>query len=190
VPRVTRLRERGDRVDVELDGAPWRTVPLDVAATVGLGVGLELDRPRLRDLRRALRRSAAGARALRALRARDLASAELEARLERAGFAEPERRETVVRLERVGLVDDGRVAAARAAALAARGHGNASIRWDLECRGLPAGRIEEAVAALEPESERAARIVAERGRGGATGRLLARRGFDEDVVAAASGTDA
>jgi hypothetical protein len=33
-------------------------------------------------------------------------------------------------------------------------------------------------------------IVAERGRSAGTGRLLARRGFDEDVVAAAVGTDA
>ena len=59
-PRVTALRpERRGRIAVELDGERWRTVPEDVAATAGLFVGRELDRPALRELRRALRRSEA-----------------------------------------------------------------------------------------------------------------------------------
>ena len=109
--RVTALRERGGRVEVELDGARWRSVPVDAAARVGLRVGLELDRPRLRELRHELRRADAGARALRALRHRDLAAAELDARLERAGFSEAERETTVERLADAGLVDDARLAA-------------------------------------------------------------------------------
>ena len=46
-----------------------------------------------------------------------------------------ERRETVERLERAGVVDDARFARARAAALAARGRGDAAIRYDLERAG-------------------------------------------------------
>jgi SOS response regulatory protein OraA/RecX len=189
VARVTALRERGARVEIELDGAAWRTVPLDAAARAGLRVGLELDRERLRELRHVLRRTQAGTRALRALRSRDLAAAELEARLERSGFTAAERTETVERLERTGLVDDARLAYGRAAVLAERGHGDASIRWDLERRGVDAAHVEAALAALAPEHERAAGIVAERGSGPATARLLARRGFDEDAVAAALGTE-
>ena len=64
-------------------------------------------------------------------------------------------------------------------ALADRGYGNAWIRAELERRELP---FEEALAALEPERERAGRIVASRGGGAATARYLARRGFDEDTV--------
>ena len=186
---VTALRERGGRVEVELDGARWRSVPLDAAARAGLSVGLELDRPRLRELRRELRRADAQARALRALRHRDLAAAELDARLGRAGFSEDERGMTVGRLADVGLVDDSRLAASRAAALAARGHGDAAIRWDLERRGVGFDDVEAALAHLEPERERALRIVAERGCGPVTARFLARRGFDEDAVTAAGGTD-
>jgi len=189
VARVTALRERRGTIEVELDGARWRSVPVDAAARVGLRVGLELDRPRLRELRRELRQEDARARALRALRHRDLAAAELDNRLGRAGFSEEERAATVDRLTDVGLVDDARLAASRAEALARRGQGDAAIRWDLERRGVGPEEVEAALARLEPEHERALRIVAERGIGPATARYLARRGFDEDAVTGAVGTD-
>jgi SOS response regulatory protein OraA/RecX len=185
---ITALRGRGGRVEVELDGGAWRTIPVDAAARAELRVGLELDRDRLRLLRRELRRSAAGSRALRALRARDLAAAELDARLARSGFAGHERAETVERLARTGLVDDARVAASRAGALARRGRGDLAIRWDLERRGLAAEHVDAALAGLEPEQARAARIVEARGAGEATARLLAARGFGEDAVEGALGT--
>ncbi len=108
---------------------------------------------------------------------------------ERAGFSEAERETTVERLADAGLVDDARLAAARAEALAARGHGDAAIRWDLERRGVGPDEVETALARLEPERERARRIVAERGPGPATARFLARRGFDEDAFDKAVGTD-
>jgi SOS response regulatory protein OraA/RecX len=95
----------------------------------------------------------------------------------------------VARLADAGLVDDARLAAARAETLAARGQGDAAIRWDLERRGIAPDEVEAAVARLEPERERAFRIVAERGSGPATARFLARRGFDEDAVDGALGTD-
>ena len=57
MPGVTALRApRPGAVDVELDGARWRTLPLEVVVRTGLQVGEELDRPRLRLLRRELRR--------------------------------------------------------------------------------------------------------------------------------------
>ena len=45
--------------------------------------------------------------------------------------------------------------------------------------------IEPALASLEPERERAVRVIARRGSGPATARLLAGRGFAEDAVEAA-----
>ena len=188
--RVTALRERGGKVEVELDGARWRSVSVDAAARVGLWVGLELDRPRLRAGLCLPELTPQLAQALRALRHRDLAAAELDDRLGRAGFSEEERGATVGRLADVGLVDDERLAVSRAEALAARGQGDAAIRWDLERRGVGPDEVEAALAQLEPEHERALRIVAERGPGPATARLLARRGFEEDAVSAAVGTDA
>ena len=54
MPQVTRLV--GDataaRIDVYLDGVRWRALPRDVVLASGLAVGVELDRVRLRRLRR------------------------------------------------------------------------------------------------------------------------------------------
>jgi regulatory protein len=122
--------------------------------------------------------------AVRALRAADRSAAELAERLERRGVGEAERAQALERLERLGYVDDARVARGRAEGLARRGSGDALIRDDLERRGIAAELVEDALAALEPERERAARIVAQRGPGARTARYLASRGFGEEAVAA------
>jgi SOS response regulatory protein OraA/RecX len=184
VPTVTGLRARRARVDVELDGRPWRTLPLDVVGRAGLSVGLELDRPRLRLLRRELRRAEALAVAGRALRARDLSARALEERLAR-DVAPAAREEAVAVLTRGGIVDDRRVAQNRAAALAERGYGDAAICHDLRRRGLEPDEIAAAVELLEPETARAAALVARRGPGPKTARYLAGRGFGEDACASA-----
>ena len=121
--------------------------------------------------------------ALRALRARDRSTAELDRRLSTKGAGPEERREALELLERVGYLDDERFARTRAATLAARGAGNALVRDDLERRGIGAQTIDAALAGLEPEQERAGRIVLSRGRSAKTARYLAAKGFDEDVVA-------
>lgn len=186
MPHVTGLRERpGGRVLVELDGAAWRTVPADAVVRAELRLGVELDRARARALRRELRRSGALAAAARALRRRDLSARGLDERLERAGVGEAERREAVGTLERIGLVDDRRFAAGRAAALAERGYGDAAICHDLERQGAPAEAVEAALAELEPEEARAAALVRRRGAARTTPAFLARRGFSEEAVESA-----
>jgi SOS response regulatory protein OraA/RecX len=186
VPTVTAVRQGHDRVAVEVDGAPWRTVPIEVAVRVGLVEGLELDRPRLRALRRELRRAEALQIATRALRDRDLSRRAVADRLAR--HSPPTARdEALATLERTGVVDDRRVASARAAALAERGYGDQAIRHDLGARGLEPAEIERALASLEPEAARAAGIVARRGAGPKTARRLAARGFGEEAVEAAAG---
>jgi regulatory protein len=185
VPRVTGLREtRSGRIAVDLDGARWRTLPADVVARAGLGVGEELDRSRLRTLARELRRSRAFGVAGRALRYRDLSSESLRRRLADRGVAAGVREETLETLERAGVVDDERYARTRAERLSAR-LGDLAIRDDLERRGVPAELVTTALAGLEPESERAARIAAARGASLRTAADLARRGFGEDAIVAA-----
>jgi SOS response regulatory protein OraA/RecX len=180
---VTGLRERsGDRVDVELDGSPWRTLPARAVVRSGLRVGLRLDRATARCLARELRGTRALARATRALAARDRSRFELETRLAGAGLPEAARADALAVLEDAGLVDDARFAVTRAGALARRGYGDAAIRADLERRRVPAGAVEEAVAALEPERERARRLVGREPATPALLRRLAARGFDRDVL--------
>jgi SOS response regulatory protein OraA/RecX len=188
VPRITGLKEqRGGRVTVEVDGALWRTLPVDAAARAELRVGVELDRPRLRTVRQELRRTEALGWAVRALRRRDLSRRALEQRLQRAGLTAEERRAALATLERAGLLDDGRFAVARAAALAERGYGDEAIRWRLEQEGVEPELAGRALASLEPESERAAGVVERRGAGRATAAYLARHGFAEDTVEGALG---
>jgi hypothetical protein len=54
---------------------------------------------------------------------------------------------------------------------------------------VSASAVEEALARLDPERERAERLVGRRGATPATARLLAGRGFDEDVVSAVVARD-
>ena len=185
---VTALRSRRPgRVAVELDGAPWRVLPVDVAVVVGLAVGERLDRARLRALRRELRRHEALAAAAGALRHRDLSRRALDARLARRSVAPPERGEALKVLERAGILDDARFGSTRAQILAERGWGDAAIRADLERQALPDDLIGPALEALPPESERARALVLRHGVGLATARRLARKGFGDDAIEAAAG---
>ena len=86
VKTVSALRvERRGRVLVELDGEPWRS--LRPRWWRGRCSGWDqLDRPRLRELGRELRRAEALARATRALEHRDLSSRALEERLARPAW--------------------------------------------------------------------------------------------------------
>jgi regulatory protein len=120
--------------------------------------------------------------ALRALRHRDRSIAELDARLARRGVGDAEREQTLETLERIGYVDDERFARTRAEQLADRGSGDALIRHDLEQRGVPAELVEAAIDVLEPERERARRLVETRGATPKTARYLASRGFGEEAL--------
>jgi regulatory protein len=169
------------RVAVDLDGRPWRTLPLEAVLRAGLSVGAPLDRPSARTLARELRRLEARDAALRALRRRDHTRASLDRRLAERGTAPQLRRETVAAAERAGLVDDGRFGTGRAELLARRGAGNRLIAHDLERHGVPPEAIAAAIEALEPEQERVERVLAARGASLRTARYLASRGFSEEA---------
>jgi SOS response regulatory protein OraA/RecX len=187
---VTALRpDRRGRVAVELDGAPWRVLPIDVVARAGLAEGRVLERPVLRLLGRELRRAEALRVAARALRARDLSTRGLEDRLTRAAVPPRAAAESVAALARAGLVNDERLARRRAEALAERGYGDAAIRHRLAAEGLAGELVEDAVAGLPGEAERAAEVIERRGTGFRTARYLTARGFGEEAVETALGAN-
>jgi regulatory protein len=129
-------------------------------------------------------RTEALAIATRALARREHSRRSLLERLQRAGVSANDAEAVVEELGQSGLVDDARFAQERARVLAERGKGNAAIVFELERAGVDAAGIEAALAGLDPESERAAALVARRGATAATARLLAGRGFDVELVAA------
>ena len=129
-------------------------------------------------------RTEALAVATRALARREHSQRSLRDRLLRAGVSVDDAKAVVAELRQTGLVDDARFAEERARVLAEKGKGDAAIRFELERAGVGPDELEAALSALDPERERAAALVARRGASPATARLLAGRGFDEEVVAA------
>lgn len=129
-------------------------------------------------------RTEALAVATRALARREHSQRSLRDRLLRAGVSVGDAEAVVAELQQTGLVDDARFAEERARVLAGKGKGDAAIRFDLERAGVGPDELEAALGTLDPERERAAALVARRGATPATARLLAGRGFDEEVVAA------
>ncbi len=125
--------------------------------------------------------------AARALRHRDRSRRQIDERLARAGVPDDGREEALETLERLGYLDDERFAAGRAEALVRRGYGDDGVRQLLASEGASEAAIDAALAALEPEAERARRIVEQRGASARTAAQLQRKGFGEDAVAAAAG---
>ncbi len=187
MPLVTALTpdRAGNHVLVELDGAPWRRIPIEIAVRVGLATEVELGRIQLRELRRELRRAEAVEVAARALRHRDRSRETLRARLSDAGIAPWACEHALDTLARAGVVDDERFARSRADTLAARGSGDALIEADLLAAGISGPATTRAIQELDPERERALRLTAARGESEATARWLARRGFGHDAIEAA-----
>jgi len=186
--RLTALRRvRPGVVALEVEGRPWRQVPDDVVARLGLAAGTALERPLLRALRAELRRADALARAGRTLARRDLSRAALRERLRGAGVAPADAGEAVHVFERAGLLDDERAARARAAALAERGWGDAAIVERLGVEGFAEGLAGGAVAGLEAEVARASGLTGGEGDRRRAAARLARRGFSEDTIEAVVG---
>jgi regulatory protein len=185
--RVTALHpERRDRVRVELDGAPWRTLPAAAVVSARLTVGTDLDRMRARELAQAVRRAEALGAATRALARRDRSVVGLADYLARRGVGRKERAAAVNRLADIGYLDDARFALGRARSLAERGYGDDAVRFELEREGVAADRIDAAVAGLAGERERALSVL--RGSRSALAgiRKLAAKGFSADSIEAAA----
>ena len=119
---------------------------------------------------------------MRLLRHRDRSAAQVDRELAARGVEDEAREEALATLSRTGLVDDARFAEARARSLAGRGAGDTLIRHDLAEAGIAQDLVDDAIGALEPESERAQPIVARRGVSAKTARYLAGKGFSQDVV--------
>jgi regulatory protein len=180
--KLTALRRtRPGWVALEVDGRRWRTVPDEVVVRCGLSAGVDLDRPLLRRVRTELRHAEALATAGRALSRRSLSRRSLEERLRKAGVAPTAEASAMGVLSEAGLVDDARLARARAETLAARGWGNRAIETRLTGEGIGGELARVAVADLPPEAERAGPLVSELPPRKAW-TLLARRGFDPDTI--------
>ncbi len=124
-----------------------------------------------------------------ALARRDRSVGALVAYLEERGVDGTEAAEAVERLRAAGYVDDRRLAGLRAETLAGRGYGDGAIRIDLERHGIGRDLIDEALAGLAAERERAEVLADRDGRTPKTARRLAAKGFATDTVSAVMRTE-
>jgi SOS response regulatory protein OraA/RecX len=181
-PHLTALRRvRPGLVALEVDGSPWRVVPDEVVVKTGLARGALLDRPLLRRFRTELRRAEALHAAVRQVARGDVARHRLEERLVSRGVPPADATAAVATLARAGAIDDERLARTRASNLAERGWGNAAIIARLHQAGISGEAVEGALADLESEQVRAARLVVDLPVRKAVA-VLARRGFDPELV--------
>jgi len=190
VPEITGLREISTSdVLVELDGAPWRKIPLSAAARAGLSIGKRIEREDLRLLGRELRRAEALTKATRMLARRPLPRALLEERLEKKGVAPVALEEAVSVLEQAHYLNDHAYSLDRAESLAERGYGNAAIRYILEQERVESELVAEALAALEPELKRAQALLAGAADTRRVLRRLATRGFSAETLEDVGGSE-
>jgi SOS response regulatory protein OraA/RecX len=182
-PTLTAVRRaRSGRVELEVDGERWRRVPDEVVLRCGLAPGVLLDRRLLRAIRRELRRAEALDAAVRTVARRDVSAQALRSRLAARGVRAPAAERAVATLASAGVVDDARSARARAAALAAKGWGDAAIAARLAAEGFGDDDVRSAVGQLAPEDERARPLAARTGDVRAAWKLLARRGFASETM--------
>lgn len=131
--------------------------------------------------------------AVRALARRDRSETDVRRILERKGVSTADAAAAIDVLRRLGALDDARFALRSAESLARRGYGDAAIAARLRREGVEHELAAEAIAALEPEHERAAALAERRSGGLRTARWLAGRGFAPEAVEAATrqiaGTD-
>jgi regulatory protein len=124
--------------------------------------------------------------AARVLARRPCTEAELEARLTAMGYRPATAAATVARCRELHWVGDVDFARDRARALRARGHGPLRIHADLTGRGIDESLVDATIEESRdelPEAEWARRVLARaRAEGPRAWRLLASRGFPEDVI--------
>lgn len=124
--------------------------------------------------------------AVRALSRRDRSEADVRRILERKGVSAADAAAAVDVLRRLGALDDARFAVRSAESLARRGYGDAAIAARLQQEGVERELAAEAIAALEPEHERATALAERRNGGLRAARWLAGRGFAPETVETAT----
>lgn len=127
-------------------------------------------------------------KAVALLSARERSRAQLESALRARGYSECDVVTAVERMQALGYLDDARVAAVRARQGLAEGRSQRDVARRLTAQGLEEGlalgAVEVAARAAGTDDETAARkLVAQRRVVGAkAARLLASRGFEEEVI--------
>lgn len=144
-------RRRGSLVQLVLDGEPAALIDRKTFEESPYEVGSSLSEEQWVALKKESKTRRAWDKALYLLSLRDYARAQLQRKLEREAGSELAR-ETVERLERAGLLNDGAYARRLAQDMVERRHfSRRRTLQELTTRGLDRETAEEAVEELEPD---------------------------------------
>jgi len=190
--RITDIRQTlgNRRCRIFLDGDEWRTTSRGVIRELGIALDDERDpNTFLTELNRA-ERTAAHARALRILKYRDHSRSELSTKLGLDGYSDALVAETVSDMQRLGFVDDIRVADVLARSLIhVKEFGRIRVSSELRRRGIAEETIISTVDAYAPRQNEESRAIKIAARLLSTGKddsrvysRLARLGFEYDIV--------
>ena len=184
-------RRRGSLVQLVLDGEPAALIDRKTFEESPYEVGSSLSEEQWVALKKESKTRRAWDKALYLLSLRDYARAQLQRKLEREAGSELAR-ETVERLERAGLLNDGAYARRLARDMVERRHfSRRRTLQELTARGLDRETAEEAVEELEPDDAEQALELLRKKRYNElsdpdtrrrTASALARAGFGWDAV--------
>ena len=154
ISAIEAQERRGNRRSVFINGKFALGVDESVVADLGLRVGQQISEEQLQRIVRAELVAKAREKALRLLDYRARSRTEIAQRLSRAGFAEDVVQETLENLENLGLIDDAQFSKAWVNhRLAGKGMGKTRIKWELRQKGVSAEVAEEALSAIDAETE-------------------------------------
>jgi regulatory protein len=154
LPVLTALEpdpRRPGTLRVEVDGARFGAVPLELAREAGLAVGRPVDTALHERLTEAADAEGAFRTLLRALERRSFARADLGRRLARKGHPVHAVNVALERATALGLLDDAAFARNYAQTRASRGRGPSRIARDLLAMGVERPHVDRALAAEWPE---------------------------------------
>lgn len=195
IEKIEKSKHKQGRVLVHLEGGDLLRITEDELLRFDLYTGLDIGPETVVKLQKCAARSETRLRAVNMISARALSKRELQKRLRDKGAEEADAEAATDWLEDIGALDDLAYAKTIVRHYSANGYGEAKLRDELHCRGVPREHWDEALATAPDPAETIARVIATKTKGKALDErerkklsdLLLRRGFAwRDVKAALS----
>lgn len=190
IEKIEKSKHRQERILVYLEGGDLLRITESELLRFGLYVGLDIDGETVVKLQKAAAHSETRVRAANMISARPLSKKELTRKLRDKGASEADTADAADWLESIGALDDAAYAAMLVRHYSAMGYGEAKMRDELYCRGVPKELWDGALAQMPDAEAVIEKVIAQKTRGAAfdeSGRrklfdLLLRRGFSRQDI--------
>lgn len=192
ISAIEAQEKKANRRSIFVNGKFALGVDESVIADLGLHVGQQISEEELQKIVHTELVAKAKQKAFRLLEYRSRSKAEIARRLSMAGFAEDVIEETLTRLEGLGLIDDAQFS--QSWVNHRKSFGKTRIKWELRQKGVSTDVAEEALSAINADTEYESAIDAagrrwrkylrldERTKRNRTASYLRRQGFGWEVI--------